>query len=406
MVLMSSLNKNYLFLVIFFKLNKLNKVANYLYFIVDNNIFLVFKHIICYNRHGFFKMHEYGFKCLVPVWVMFFGSIQRKKTKGGMKMTVVSMNYLLEAGVHFGHQTKRWNPKMKEYIFTARDDIYIIDLQKTVKLIEEAYAELKKIAGNGGKVLFVGTKKQAQEAAKEEAERTNMFYVNERWLGGTLTNFRTIRKRINRLDEIEKMEKDGVFEQLPKKEVVKIRKEYEKLNKYLCGIRNMKKVPEALIIVDPRKEINAIREARRLHIPVFGIVDTNCDPDDVDYVIPANDDAIRAVKVVMGVLNNAVAEVYGCPVLDFITEEDKTSVKEDKEVEKKAVRKEDKNVEKNETKKEPVKESKPVKKEKAVKEEKIDLTKLTVTDLKKMAKDKNIEGYSKMKKEELISSLK
>ena len=406
MVLMSSLNKNYLFLVIFFKLNKLNKVANYLYFIVDNNIFLVFKHLICYNRHGFFKMHEYGFKCLVPVWVMFFGSIQRKKTKGGMKMTVVSMNYLLEAGVHFGHQTKRWNPKMKEYIFTARDDIYIIDLQKTVKLIEEAYAELKKIAENGGKVLFVGTKKQAQEAAKEEAERTNMFYVNERWLGGTLTNFRTIRKRINRLDEIEKMEKDGVFEQLPKKEVVKIRKEYEKLNKYLCGIRNMKKVPEALIIVDPRKEINAIREARRLHIPVFGIVDTNCDPDDVDYVIPANDDAIRAVKVVMGVLNNAVAEVYGCPVLDFITEEDKTSVKEDKEVEKKAVRKEDKNVEKNETKKEPVKESKPVKKEKAVKEEKIDLTKLTVTDLKKMAKDKNIEGYSKMKKEELISSLK
>lgn len=406
MVLMSSLNKNYLFLVIFFKLNKLNKVANYLYFIVDNNIILVFKHIICYNRHGFFKMHEYGFKCLVPVWVMFFGSIQRKKTKGGMKMTVVSMNYLLEAGVHFGHQTKRWNPKMKEYIFTARDDIYIIDLQKTVKLIEEAYAELKKIAENGGKVLFVGTKKQAQEAAKEEAERTNMFYVNERWLGGTLTNFRTIRKRINRLDEIEKMEKDGVFEQLPKKEVVKIRKEYEKLNKYLCGIRNMKKVPEAIIIVDPRKEINAIREARRLHIPVFGIVDTNCDPDDVDYVIPANDDAIRAVKVVMGVLNNAVAEVYGCPVLDFITEEDKTSVKEDKEVEKKAVRKEDKNVEKNETKKEPVKESKPVKKEKAVKEEKIDLTKLTVTDLKKMAKDKNIEGYSKMKKEELISSLK
>ena len=406
MVLMSSLNKNYLFLVIFFKLNKLNKVANYLYFIVDNNIILVFKHIICYNRHGFFKMHEYGFKCLVPVWVMFFGSIQRKKTKGGMKMTVVSMNYLLEAGVHFGHQTKRWNPKMKEYIFTARDDIYIIDLQKTVKLIEEAYAELKKIAENGGKVLFVGTKKQAQEAAKEEAERTNMFYVNERWLGGTLTNFRTIRKRINRLDEIEKMEKDGVFEQLPKKEVVKIRKEYEKLNKYLCGIRNMKKVPEALIIVDPRKEINAIREARRLHIPVFGIVDTNCDPDDVDYVIPANDDAIRAVKVVMGVLNNAVAEVYGCPVLDFITEEDKTSVKADKEVEKKSVRKEDKNVEKNETKKEPVKESKPVKKEKAVKEEKIDVTKLTVTDLKKMAKDKNIEGYSKMKKEELISSLK
>ena len=331
-------------------------------------------------------------------------------------MTVVSMSYLLEAGVHFGHQTKRWNPKMKEYIFTARDDIYIIDLQKTVKLIEEAYAELKKIAENGGKVLFVGTRKQAQEAVKEEAERTNNFYVNERWLGGILTNFKTIRKRINRLDEIEKMEEEGIFEQLPKKEVIKIRKEYDKLNKYLCGIRGMKKVPEAIIIIDPTKELNAIKEAKKLHIPVFGLVDTNCDPDFVDYVIPANDDAIRAVKVVLGVLNNAIAEVTGAPMIDFVTEDEKNNnhprknkiVEEKKEIVKEAS--ELKTTPENESKKEePIKEEivKTVKKEKAVvKEEKIDLTKLTVMDLKKIAKDKNIEGYSKMKKEELINSLK
>ena len=223
-------------------------------------------------------------------------------------MTVVSMNYLLEAGVQFGHQKRRWNPKMKEYIFTTRDDIYIIDLQKTVKKLEEAYNAMKEIAANGGKVLYVGTKKQAQEAAEECATRTGMYFVNERWLGGTLTNFKTIRSRIRRMEEIEKMETDGTFEALPKKEVIKIKKEYEKLNKNLRGIREMKKLPQAMVIVDPRKEDIAIKEARILGIPVFGIVDTNCDPDMVDYVIPANDDAVRSVKLLIGVLTNAIAE--------------------------------------------------------------------------------------------------
>ena len=207
------------------------------------------------------------------------------------------MNYLLEAGVQFGHQKRRWNPKMKEYIFTTRDDIYIIDLQKTVKKMEEAYAAMKEIAENGGKFLFVGTKKQAQEAAEECATRTNMYFVNERWLGGTLTNFKTIRSRIRRMEEIENMEKDGTFEALPKKEVIQIKKEYDKLVKNLRGIREMKRMPQAMVIVDPRKEEIAIKEARILGIPVFGIVDTNCDPDMVDYVIPGNDDAIRSVKL-------------------------------------------------------------------------------------------------------------
>ena len=232
-------------------------------------------------------------------------------------MAVVSMSYLLEAGVQFGHQTKRWNPKMKEYIFTTRDDIYIIDLEKTSACIEAAYAKVKEIAENGGNFLYVGTKKQAVEASVEEAQRGESFYVTSRWLGGTLTNFRTIRRRVRRLDEIEAMEKDGTFEKLPKKEVIGLRKEYEKLNKVLCGIRGMDKLPNALIITDPSKEINAIREARKLNIPVFGIVDTNCDPDDVDYVIPANDDAIRAVKLVTYVLNNAVIEANGGVVEKF-----------------------------------------------------------------------------------------
>ncbi len=313
---------------------------------------------------------------------------------------VVSMSYLLEAGVHFGHQTKRWNPKMKEYIFTTRDDIYIIDLQKTMTCIENAYAAIKEIAQNGGTFLFVGTKKQASEASKEEALRSHSYYVTERWLGGTLTNFRTIRKRVRRLEEIEKMEEDGTFDVLPKKEVVGLKKEYEKLNRVLCGIRDMNKLPQAMIIVDPKKEINAIREARKLNIPVFGIVDTNCDPDDVDYVIPGNDDAVRSVKVVLGVLNNAICEANGLEMVDYITEEDKKTKKEVKE--EQPVIKEETIEKKQEEKPKKVDE----KKEEKVTEEKEDLTSKTLADLKKMAKEKGLKGYSTLKKEELINLLK
>ena len=313
-------------------------------------------------------------------------------------MAVVSLSYLLEAGVHFGHQTKRWNPKMKEYIFTTRDDIYIIDLQKTLSKIEEAYAEINKIAANGGTFLFVGTKKQAQEASKENAERTNSYYVTERWLGGTLTNFRTIRSRIKRLEQIENMEKNGTFEVLPKKEVIELKKEYDKLNKLLCGIREMNKLPQAMIIVDPKKEINAIREARKLNIPVFGIVDTNCDPDDVDFVIPGNDDAVRAVKVVLGVLGNAIAEANGGEIIDYVTEEDKKAKKEDK----KEVKKEETKVEAAPVVEETVVEEVVEEKVEAATE---DLSAKTLTALKAMAKEAGIKGYSTMKKDELIASL-
>ena len=297
-------------------------------------------------------------------------------------MAVVSINNLLEAGVHFGHQTKRWNPKMKEYIFTARDDIYIIDLDKTVACLERAYEELKKISENEGKFIFVGTKKQASDVAREEALRSGSFYVTERWLGGTLTNYRTIRKRIKRLDEIEKMEEDGTFDLLPKKEVINIKKEYEKLNRVLCGIRTMEKLPDAMIVVDPKKELNAIKEARKLNIPVFGLVDTNCDPDDVDYVIPGNDDAVRAVQVVLGVLNNAICEGKKLPLVDYVSEEKTENVE-------------------SIAKKEKVKEEVVAKKL----EDAIDYSKMTVVQLKEMAKEAGITGISSMKKDDLINAL-
>ncbi len=223
-------------------------------------------------------------------------------------MSVISMKQLLEAGVHFGHQTRRWNPKMKKYIFTERNGIYIIDLQKTVKKINEAYNFVRDLSADGGTVLFVGTKKQAQESVRDEALRSGMFYVNQRWLGGTLTNFQTIRKRINRLKQIERMEEDGTFEVLPKKETVELSKERDRLVKFLGGIQDMKRVPDAMFVVDPRKERIAIAEGIKLNIPIVGIVDTNCDPDEIDYIIPANDDAIRAVKLLTSKMADAIIE--------------------------------------------------------------------------------------------------
>lgn len=223
-------------------------------------------------------------------------------------MAVISMKQLLEAGVHFGHQTRRWNPKMATYIFTERNGIYIIDLQKTVKKLEEAYFFVRDMAASGESILFVGTKKQAQDAIKEEAERCGQFYVNARWLGGMLTNFKTMRTRIARLNQLQKMQADGTFDLLPKKEVIKLQLEIAKLEKYLGGVKEMKKLPGALFVVDSRKEKNAIAEARKLNIPIVAIVDTNCDPDEIDYVIPGNDDAIRAVKLIAGAMADAVLE--------------------------------------------------------------------------------------------------
>lgn len=244
-------------------------------------------------------------------------------------MAVISMKQLLEAGVHFGHQTRRWNPKMAPYIFTERNGIYIIDLQKTVKKIEEAYAFMKEVGESGKPILFVGTKKQAQNAIVEEAKRCGQFFVSQRWLGGMLTNYRTISDRIKRLSEIEAMEEDGTFEKLSKKEVIKLRQEYDKLERFLGGIREMKGMPGALFIVDPKKEKIAVKEARILNIPIVGIVDTNCDPDDVDYVIPANDDAIRAVKLITAKMADAVIEANQGESFDEGTEDESADVRLD-----------------------------------------------------------------------------
>lgn len=316
-------------------------------------------------------------------------------------MAIIPMKSLLEAGVHFGHQTKRWDPRMAPYIFTARNGIYILDLQKTLKKLQEAYNETKKVVAEGGLVLFVGTKKQIQETIKQEAEKCGMFYINSRWLGGTLTNFRTIRSRVRRMEQIEKMDSDGTFDALPKKEVIGLKKEYEKLNKNLRGIRDMKRLPQALVIVDPKKEEIAIKEARILNIPVFGVVDTNCDPDMVDYVIPGNDDAVRSVKLLIGALTNAIAEVNGNEVIDYISEEDKA--KKDKKEAKREARKETK----KEVKKEEVVEEKAETKVEAkeeVKEESVDYSKMTVAELKEIAKSKSISTTG-MKKAEIIEAL-
>ncbi|MDD3712067.1 MAG: 30S ribosomal protein S2 [Candidatus Izemoplasmatales bacterium] len=328
-------------------------------------------------------------------------------------MGVIAMKALLEAGVHFGHQTRRWNPKMAKYIYTSRNGIHIIDLQKTSDLIDEAYKALFDIASEGGKVLFVGTKKQTQDPIKEAAERSGQYYVNQRWLGGTLTNFKTIKRSIAKLQSLYKMQEDGTFDALPKKEVINLKKEIARLEKFLGGIKEMRKVPEALFIIDPRKERNAILEARRLDIPVFGIVDTNCDPDEVDYVIPANDDALRSVRLIVNKLADAVIEASGGQSnLDVEAEEDTTTeetdieeVLEEEVVASKKPAPAAKPVVVKVTS-QPVKEEvKPVEKVET-KVVEIDLDSKTVAELKDMAKELNLSGYSSLRKAELIDLIK
>lgn len=255
----------------------------------------------------------------VVLIIIFKKTFVEEKT-GGIEMSVISMKSLLEAGVHFGHQTRRWNPKMAEYIYTERNGIYIIDLQKTVRKVDDAYMFIRDIAMQGGTVLFVGTKKQAQDSIREEAERCGMYFINNRWLGGTLTNFKTIEKRLERLEELKQMSVNGTFEVLPKKEVAKLKLQMEKLEKNLGGIVGMQKQPACMFVVDPKKEHIAVLEARRLHIPIVGIVDTNCDPDEVDFVIPGNDDAIRAVKLIAGKMADAIIEGHQGEQIDIVAD--------------------------------------------------------------------------------------
>jgi len=335
-------------------------------------------------------------------------------------MGIVTMKSLLEAGVHFGHQTRRWNPKMDRYIFTSRNGIHIIDLQQTSKFIDDAYKALFDIVAEGGEVLFVGTKKQAQEPIQEAAIRSGQYYVNQRWLGGTLTNFKTIKRSINKLHSLYKMEKDGTFDLLPKKEVVQLRKDIARLEKFFSGIKEMKKLPQALFIIDPKKERNAILEARKLDIPVFGIIDTNCDPDDLDYIIPANDDALRSISLIVDVMADAVIEAKNAQNQPVSKEEVKP------EQPKKVLKQE---TVKEEVKEEVKKESKPVivkvsnapekkevkqKTKEAVKETVKDndkelqakLESHTVVELREMAKEHDLSGYSSLRKAELIELIK